>query len=110
MLTTLAAFDPEHVRNLSIHFCLSLASIAKQNKIYTFIKKVWLSNLTLPRNLNISPLPVCTVKVISSSFDGDIQESVNSITPLGPFLCTSSGYNQIIYLIKYFKKIIQVLP
>ncbi len=40
MLTTLAAFDPEHVRNLSIHFCLSLASIAKQNKIYTFIKKV----------------------------------------------------------------------
>jgi hypothetical protein len=58
----------------------------------------------------MSPLPVCTVKVISSSFDGDIQQSVNSITPLGPFLCTSSGYNQIIYLIKNKRKIIIILP
>jgi hypothetical protein len=30
MFTALAAFVPEHVRNLSIHFCLSFASIARK--------------------------------------------------------------------------------
>jgi hypothetical protein len=39
MLTTLAAFDPEHVRNLSIHFCRSLASIAKIRKKIDLFKK-----------------------------------------------------------------------
>jgi hypothetical protein len=29
MLTTSAALDPEHARNLSIHFCLPLALFAK---------------------------------------------------------------------------------
>jgi hypothetical protein len=38
-LTTLAAFDPEHVRSLSIHFGLSFASIAKNKNIY-YIKKI----------------------------------------------------------------------
>ena len=48
--------------------------------------------MNLPRNLNVSPPPVFTVKVTSSSFEGDIQQSVNSITPRGPFFRTSSGY------------------
>ena len=50
--------------------------------------------MNVPRNLNASPLPVCTVKVTSSSLDGDIQQSVNSMTPLGPFFRTSSGWNE----------------
>ena len=45
ILTTLAAFDPEHVRNLSIHFCLSFASIAKIKK-YLLYKKIQKTNST----------------------------------------------------------------
>jgi len=45
MLTTSAALDPEHARNLSIHFCLPLALFAKlkrfidlQNLLAQFLK------------------------------------------------------------------------
>ncbi len=81
----------------SIFVVLLHQLLEEENKVRKFPKGIH----EIPLNLNISPPPVCTVKVTSSSFDGEIQQSVNSITPLGPFFRTSSSYNEhMLYLFR----------